>query len=246
MAAPPNVIAYATRLSAKWDSIRVEQRQLMESLRENVRLIQGLPDDIVRDYVWPALHASLCSTPRNDDEARENVRLLLSLRSFNPKWRQLVTFNAMFGVLRMLLTEFREIQNPLADDDGMTFFHLRMDSFPNMHVLGCLQSDNLEEFCVKWNDWERLDRVYYYRILARLSDMAGLSADLASRSPSRRGSPRCAGFVREAAFQEAHLGNSRSPGVHLGEALQDGTRESAPRFSVRMHLGEPLFFLQSD
>ncbi|CAM6093794.1 unnamed protein product [Calypogeia fissa] len=168
MAPTSDVTAYAIDLSAKWDSIRVEQRQLTESLRDNVRLIQGLPNDIVRDYLWPALHASLRSSGTNDDETRENVRLLLSLRSFNPKWRQLVTFNAMFGVLRMLLAEFNEIQNPLADDDGMTFFHLRMDSFLNIHLLGCLQSDDLEEFRVKWNDWELLDRAFFISELNRI------------------------------------------------------------------------------
>ncbi|CAM6096684.1 unnamed protein product [Calypogeia fissa] len=140
----------------------------MESLRDNVRLIQGLPDDLVQDYVWPALHASLCSSRGNDDEARENVRLLLNLRSFNPKWRNLVTFSAMFGVLRMLLVEFSKIQNPMVDDDGMTFFHLRMDSFPNIHLLGCLESDDLEEFCLKWNDWELLDQAFFIFELGRI------------------------------------------------------------------------------
>ncbi|CAM6094434.1 unnamed protein product [Calypogeia fissa] len=140
----------------------------MESLRDNVRLIEGLPDDLVRDYVWPALHASLCSSGGNDDEARENVRLLLSLRSFNPKWRKLMTFSAMFGVLRMLIAEFNKIPNPLADDDGMTFFHLRMDSFPNIHLLGCVESDDLEEFRLKWNDWELLDRAFFIFELNRI------------------------------------------------------------------------------
>ncbi|CAM6091088.1 unnamed protein product [Calypogeia fissa] len=133
----------------------------MESMRDNVKLIEGLPDDLVRDYVWHALHASLCSSGGNDDEARENVRLLLSLRIFNPKQQKLVTFSAMFGVLRMLLAEFSKIQNPLADNDEMAFFHLRMDSFPNIHLLGCLESDDLEEFCLKWNDWELLNRAFF-------------------------------------------------------------------------------------
>ncbi|CAM6093901.1 unnamed protein product [Calypogeia fissa] len=142
--------SYATSLSAKWDLIRAEQNGLVESSRQRTRLIEGLPDDIVRDYIWPVLHSKLIEDARTYDEAAENVRLLLRLAGFNLKWRQMVTYSSMYGIVRMMRAKFSELGNPLADDDGMRFVRRLMDSFPNMHLLGCLSPEDLDEFWVKW------------------------------------------------------------------------------------------------
>ncbi|CAM6096626.1 unnamed protein product [Calypogeia fissa] len=153
--------AYATSLSAKWDLIRAEQMNLIESSRQRTRLIEGLPDDIVRDYIWHVLHSRLISDAPTDDDTIENVKLLLSLAGFNVKWNLMVTNSSMYRVLRMTQAEFSGLGNPLNDEDGMRFARRLMDSFPNMHLLGCLSPEDLEEFQVKWIEWDLLDHVYF-------------------------------------------------------------------------------------
>ncbi|CAM6123639.1 unnamed protein product [Calypogeia fissa] len=152
--------AYATLLSEKWDSIRAEDRRLVEFLHSNVEMIQGLPDDIVRDHVWPLLHLALITDAGNDVDTVENIKFLLSLMGFNKKWHQIVSSCIMFGVLRMMQAEFLELQNPLTDNDGMRFVQRLMDSFPNMHLLGSLDLDDLAEFWVNWSEWDLLDRAF--------------------------------------------------------------------------------------
>ncbi|CAM6113981.1 unnamed protein product [Calypogeia fissa] len=122
--------AYATSLSAKSDLIRAEQMNLIESSRQRTRLIEGLPDDIVRDFIWPVLHSRLISDAPTDDDTIENFRLLLSLAGINVKWNVMVTNSSMYGVLRMTQGEFSGLGNPLNDKDGMRFTRRLMDSFP--------------------------------------------------------------------------------------------------------------------
>ncbi|CAM6125138.1 unnamed protein product [Calypogeia fissa] len=153
--------SYAISLFAKWDLIRAEQMELIECSRQRIRLIEALPDDIVRDYIWPVLHSKLISDAETDDAIVENVKFLLSLSEFNEKWRLMVKNSSMYGVLRMMRADFAEFENPLTDNDGMRFLRRLMDSFPNMHLLGCLSREDLEEFRVKWIEWDLLDHVYF-------------------------------------------------------------------------------------
>ncbi|CAM6105433.1 unnamed protein product [Calypogeia fissa] len=159
---------YATSLSEKWDLIRAEQRELIESSRQRTRLIEGLPDEIVRDYIWPVLHSKLIEDAGTADGVAENVRFLLSLLGFNVKLRLMVAYSSMCGVLRMMRAEFSEFENPMSDDDGMRFLRRLMDSFPNMHLLGHLSREHLDEFRVKWIEWDLHDHVYFMTEFCRI------------------------------------------------------------------------------
>ncbi|CAM6082148.1 unnamed protein product [Calypogeia fissa] len=159
----PNVelSRYATRFSEKWDSVRADRRTLIHSLQDNLRLMHGLPDDIVRDYIWPVLHERLISKARTDDETRENIRFLLSLMSFNKKWRHLVTGSSFFGIIWMMRVEFLQFRNLLTEDEGIAFVRQLMGSFPNMHLLGSLESTDLDEFWIQWTGWDLFDRMIF-------------------------------------------------------------------------------------
>ncbi|CAM6093793.1 unnamed protein product [Calypogeia fissa] len=155
------ITAYARVMSDKWDLVREKEKQLIESLSDNPPLLEGLPDDIVRNYIWPKLHNNILSSANTDADTLENIRLLFGLRSSNEKWRQVVNSSAMFGILKMLLLEFPEYGNPLTDPDGMIFFRRSIRSFAGVHVLGPLESEDLDQYRVNWNEYEPGERAFF-------------------------------------------------------------------------------------
>ncbi|CAM6096670.1 unnamed protein product [Calypogeia fissa] len=119
--------SYAISLSAKWDLIRAEQMELIESSRQRTRLIEALPDDIVRDYIRPVLHSKLISEAGTDDGTVENVKFLLSLVGFNAKWHLMVTNSSMYGVLRMMRAEFSKFETLLCCHFFVGYYYFAID-----------------------------------------------------------------------------------------------------------------------
>ncbi len=80
------------------EDIRVEKERTW-SLENGGALIEGLPDDIVENNVWPLIRKTIEDQEDRPTVTLGNIRDTLSLSSASKKWRYLVTTSKVWAVI---------------------------------------------------------------------------------------------------------------------------------------------------
>ncbi len=144
------------------EEIGVEKKRTWGS-ENGGALIEGLPDDIVENHVWPLVRKTIEDQEDRPTVLLGNIQDTLSLSSASKKWRYLVTTSKVWAVFRFLQENHSDVRDPFGPVVTIPrYFRVGLAMCPPIDVLARFPLFDLVNFINEWvNCLEFYEKVPY-------------------------------------------------------------------------------------